>query len=129
MILDSTFLVDLERETSRSKPGGAVRFLEEQADTPLCLTFTIAGELAAGDSLGQDRARWETFLAPFRFLDYRADVGWRFGLVYRDLRMRGTLIGANDLWIAATALAYDLPLVTRNREEFTRVSGLEVLGY
>jgi len=106
-----------------------MRFLEEQADTPLCLTFTIAGELAARDSLGQDRARWETFLAPFRFLDYRADVGWRFGLVYRDLRMRGALIGANDLWIAATALVYDLPLVTRNREDFSRVSGLEVLGY
>jgi len=85
--------------------------------------------MAAGESLGKDRAGWESFLAPFRFLEYRAEVAWRFGSVYRDLRARGILIGANDLWIAATALAYDLRLVTRNHEEFSRVAGLDVQSY
>lgn len=85
--------------------------------------------MAAGESLGKDRAGWESFLAPFRFLEYRSEVAWRFGAVYRDLRKRGLLIGANDLWIAATALAYDLRLVTRNYEEFSRVAGLDVLSY
>ena len=129
MILDSTFLVDLERETGRNNPAGATRFLEKHAQTTLCITFTIAGEMAAGESLGKDRARWENFLAPFRFLEYRSEVAWRFGSVYRDLRARGLLIGANDLWIAATSLAYALPLVTRNYEEFSRVAGLEVQSY
>lgn len=39
------------------------------------------------------------------------------------------MIGANDLWIAATALANEVAVVTRNDREFSRVEGLEVFGY
>ena len=129
MILDSTFLVDFERETARRKGGPAADFLRARPDEVLCITFTIAGELAAGESLGADRAKWETFIRPFRFLSYSEEIGWRFGAVFRQLRRQGTPIGANDLWIAATALVHGLPLVTRNAEEFRRVRGLEVLSY
>ncbi len=129
MILDSTFLVDFEREMRRKEHGPAGRFLESKGNEGLCITFTIAGELAAGESLGGDREKWESFLSPFRFLSYTSEVGWRFGLIYRRLRADGMLIGANDLWIAATALAYAQPLVTRNASDFLRIDGLEVLGY
>jgi len=36
----------------------------------------------------------------------------------------GTPIGANDLWIAAHALASGLILVSNNLREFSRVPGL-----
>jgi len=39
------------------------------------------------------------------------------------------LIGANDLWIAATAITYGKGLVTANEREFTRVPGLRVVSY
>ncbi len=39
------------------------------------------------------------------------------------------LIGTNDLWIAATALANDMPLVTKNAEHFRRVPGIEIADY
>jgi predicted nucleic acid-binding protein len=39
------------------------------------------------------------------------------------------LIGSNDLWIAATALAYGMPVVTHNVEHYRRVPGLEVMAY
>ena len=42
------------------------------------------------------------------------------------LEQRGTPIGPNDLLIAATALANDLTLVTRNHREFSRVVGLRI---
>lgn len=129
MILDSTFLVDLERERRRGESGRAMQFLEAHGETSLAITFTIAGELAAGQSLGQDRAKWERFIEPFQFLDFSPEVAWCFGRAYRELQARGALIGANDLWIAATALANRMPVVTRNAGEFSRVTGLEVIGY
>jgi len=129
VILDSTFLVDFEREVARGKAGPATKLLEAHPDAELCLTFTIAGELAAGESLGRDRAAWASFVQPFRLLGYNEEVAWRFGVIFRELRRRGTLIGANDMWIAATALVHDLPVVTRNRDEFSRVPGLGVLSY
>lgn len=45
------------------------------------------------------------------------------------LKTNGMLIAANDLWIAATALAHGLRLVTRNTQHFRRVPRLEVMEY
>ena len=39
------------------------------------------------------------------------------------------MIGGHDLLIAATALEYDLPLLTGNLREFERVGGLEVVAW
>lgn len=37
------------------------------------------------------------------------------------------MIGMNDSWLAATALARGLALVTGNEREFKRVDGLDLL--
>ncbi len=129
MILDSTFLVDFERETRRKISGPATRFIEGHQNDTLMITFTIAGELAAGESMGKDRQRWENYISPFLMLDYSADVAWHFGTIFRQLKSAGNLIGANDMWIAATARAYNAPLVTRNAADFSRIEGIQVLGY
>lgn len=39
------------------------------------------------------------------------------------------LIGSNDLWIAATTVANEMSLVTRNQIHFSRVPGIEVVVY
>ena len=39
------------------------------------------------------------------------------------------MIGGNDLWIAATAVAHGVPVVTRNARHYRRVPGLDVRGY
>lgn len=128
LILESTFLIDLERAHKRGVPGGAVAFLEQNQDARLYLPFVVAGEIASGISM-RDRARWEAFLAPFYVLPTTPEVSWQFGRAFRHLRDNGNLIGANDLWIAATGLAYEMPVVTRNVEHFRRVPGLEVESY
>lgn len=128
LILETTFLIDLEREHDRGTPGPAVSFLESQIDARLYLTFTIVGELAAGASQAERRA-WETWLGPFYVLPSSADVCWEYGRAFRHLQQNDALIGANDLWIAATALAYGMPLVTAHPEPFARVPGLDVRTY
>lgn len=128
VILETTFLIDLERELVRGVAGPAHSLLERLARQPLYLTFTIAGELAAGVSLSE-RSRWEELISPFHILACTQDVAWQYGSTYRYLRQQGLLIGGNDLWIAAAALAYAMPLVTRNVEHYRRVPGLEVVAY
>jgi predicted nucleic acid-binding protein len=54
---------------------------------------------------------------------------WHYGEIYRCLAAMGQLIGANDLWIAATAIHYAMPLVTNNYSEFSRVAVLEILRF
>ena len=44
---------------------------------------------------------------------------------WRDtLKQQGAMIGSNDLWIAAHALAADAVLVTHNAKEFARIGDL-----
>jgi tRNA(fMet)-specific endonuclease VapC len=128
LILETTFLIDFERENNRGAAGPALAFLEANEDARLYITFTVAGELAAGISLA-DRERWEEFLAPFHVLAFNAEVSWEYGRAYRYLQENGLLIGTNDLWIAATGLAYRMPVVTRNLQHYRRVPGLQVAEY
>jgi predicted nucleic acid-binding protein len=128
LIVETTFLIDLEREHHRGKPGPAVTFLEANEDARLYLTFTIAGEIAAGASMAE-RSRWQELLGPFYVLPSTADVSWEYGRAFRYLRDNGRLIGTNDLWIAATALAYRMPVVTKNVEHYRRVPGVTVEAY
>ena len=67
LILETTFLIDLERELHRGEQGPAQAFLEEHASEPLFITHSILGELAAGVSV-DGRKGWEAFVAPFRTL-------------------------------------------------------------
>ena len=48
--------------------------------------------------------------------------------LWADLAAHGQMIGGHDLWIAATALSHDMPVVTGNVREFERVPGLRVLS-
>ncbi|MBI3462130.1 MAG: type II toxin-antitoxin system VapC family toxin [Planctomycetes bacterium] len=52
-------------------------------------------------------------------------VGDHYGRVKRETERRGLSLDENDLWIAATALAVNVVLVTRD-SDFRRVSGLRV---
>lgn len=49
-----------------------------------------------------------------------------YGEIRHQLERKGQIIGSNDLWIAAHAMAADLTLVTNNTREFKRVSGLKL---
>jgi len=52
-----------------------------------------------------------------------------YGAMRAELESKGEMIGNNDLWIAAHALAAGLMLVTNNEKEFPRVRGLKVQNW
>lgn len=52
-----------------------------------------------------------------------------YGSIRAELESKGEMIGNNDLWIAAHALATGLTLVTNNQSEFRRVRGLKVQNW
>lgn len=47
--------------------------------------------------------------------------------VWAGLESGGNLIGAHDLWIAATALSHGMDVATANPRDFERVPGLNVV--
>lgn len=128
LILDTNFVITAEREAKSRLVGKADTFLSAHAGEPLFITFTVAGELACGRSASA-RRDWEKLCRPYPILPWTPEISWEYGEIYRDLASKGLLIGANDMWIAATARVGDHLLVTNNLTELRRVEGLRVVGY
>ena len=65
-------------------------------------------------------------LRGIQILDLDEAAASAYGSIRAELERVGTPIGANDMWIAAHALALDATLLTANEREFRRVPGLRV---
>ncbi len=96
----------------------------------VCMTVVTKAELVYGVEVSPRRAHDAAALAAFLpyvdVLPLDEDVAVHYAAIRADLKRRGAMIGANDLWIAAHARALDLTLVTNNTGEFERVDGLKL---
>jgi tRNA(fMet)-specific endonuclease VapC len=94
----------------------------------VCLCSVVVAELLLGALQSQDvpknLTQVRTFLAGFQSLPFDDAAAEEYAKVRADLEGNGTPIGANDLFIAAIALADGRALVTHNTSEFSRVVGL-----
>lgn len=69
---------------------------------------------------------FEGFSALCRILPITVEIALIAAATYADLRRKNLMIGHADVLIAATALHYDLQVVTNNQAHFQRIEGLEL---
>ena len=102
--------------------------LQSLAVDDVCMSVVTKAELLYGAQVSPRRA--EDLAAVMAFLPYvealALDDGaaLHYAEIRADLKRRGAMIGANELFIAAHARALGLTLVTNNGAEFERVAGL-----
>jgi predicted nucleic acid-binding protein len=129
MLVDTTFWIDLLEERARPEAPAANRpahrFLAAHRGEILRVSIITWGELAAGVESYADLGR---LLKRVRVLSLPMQVAWEASRIDRALSESGERLGETDNWIAATARAWGMPLVTRD-EAFRRVPGLRVVGY
>jgi tRNA(fMet)-specific endonuclease VapC len=94
------------------------------------ISVVTYGELAYGAEKStyrdEDTRKLLMLLDTLEILPLPREAGTFYGSIRADLERRGQMIGANDLWIAAHAMAADLILVTNSEREFRRIDGLKV---
>lgn len=76
--------------------------------------------------VAENLAGFQALLEPFVSLPFDDRAADHYGVIRATLEAAGTPIGANDLEIAAIALANDCTIATRNCREFHRVPALAV---
>ena len=125
-MLDTDVCITLIRQQS---PDLLRRLQTHQVGEVGASTITIA-ELFCGVEKSahpaRNRAALEQFLMPLQLADFELAAAARYGAVRADLDRRGQPIGAMDTLIAAHALSLGATVVTRNRRDFGRVTGLRV---
>lgn len=125
-ILDTCYLIHLQREWTRGESGPARRYLERQSEEEFGVSVVSVLEFLEGYRQPRDGER---FLEAFPHLEVTDEVARAGSRIRRALRKRGEMIGDFDVLIAATALSAGLPLVTDNTRHFQRVDGLVVEPY
>ena len=102
--------------------------LESTPLSHLWLSTVVLGELEFGAEksawAARNRERLNALTGRLSLPGVDAGTAWHYGQIRNHLERQGQPIGANDLWIAAQALAAGATLITDNEREFSRVPGL-----
>jgi tRNA(fMet)-specific endonuclease VapC len=111
----------------RSNPA-VLRRVQAVPVVDVCMSVVTKAELLYGVEVSprrsQDAAALAAFLPYVEVLDFTDEAAIHYARIRADLKRRGAVIGANDLFIAAHARSLGLTLVTNNTAEFERVTDL-----
>jgi len=118
LLLDTSFLVEYEREITADRVGPARRLVQSRGKEPIAISIVSLGEFAEGFEVPREV---EAFLSRFRVLQLSRVIAYKAAAMQRSLAAR---LGENDAWIAATALVYDAELAGREAA-FKRVPRLK----
>lgn len=127
LLIDTDLLIDLERGVGAPAVEQHLGE-EERAISVITMSELLHGAArATGTRRARRRAFVEHLLAGLEAIPITESVARAHADIWADLAARGDMIGAHDLWIAATAIAHGFGVATRNASEFKRVPGLRVL--
>jgi predicted nucleic acid-binding protein len=114
-LLDSSYLIDLERETANAEIGPARRFLSSLRGRPLIVSIVSVEELLEGAVSEADAL---AALQRFTVQGLHFAQARRCALLQRRTPRRS---GENDAWLVATAESIDADVVAADRSAFERL--------
>jgi tRNA(fMet)-specific endonuclease VapC len=104
--------------------------LQKVPVSDVCISVITKSELLYGVEVSprreQDDAALNAFLSYVEVLEFPDKASSHYAQIRAHLKKLGTMIGGNDLFIAAHARSLRLTLVTHNTQEFGRVPRLAI---
>lgn len=122
LLIDTSIIIEHLRKQCRDKSI----LYHIASDFSLYAPTIVEFELYAGAIDPQKRHDVEVILSWCTLLPLVSGVAQQAATIYRNLKAKNQLIEILDILIAATALTYDLPLMTLNRDHFSRIERLRM---
>jgi tRNA(fMet)-specific endonuclease VapC len=111
----------------RSSPS-VIKRLRSVPVSDVCVSVISKSELLYGVEISPKRRQDDTavqlFLRHVEVMDFPDAAAVHYAKIRAHLKVRGQMIGADDLLLAAHARSLGLVLVTNNTREFGRIPGL-----
>lgn len=124
ILLDTSVLIDYFRKKDKTK---TLWFeLSEKAKSFAVSTITQY-EIYSGAPANQIEM-WDEFFKPLTILPFDSKAALISAKIRGELKRINKQIGAEDLFIAATAISKNIPCATLNKKHFERVSDLQLIN-
>jgi tRNA(fMet)-specific endonuclease VapC len=121
---------DISSYIMKRSDDGVLGRLQKVPIGAVCISVITKSELLFGVEVSprrqQDHVALDEYLRHVEVLDFPNEAAIHHAQIRAALKARGTMIGANDLFIAAHARSLKLTLVTNNTGEFGRVQNLNI---
>jgi len=104
---------------------------EDTAMAAMTASELLEGVHAIRSAVGRARSTHtvEGWLQGIRVVSFDLDIARTHALLSAQLRATGTMIGAHDLIIAATAVRLHYRIATRDLRSFPKIRGLHVVRW
>jgi tRNA(fMet)-specific endonuclease VapC len=127
VLIDTSVLVNVERRGLSLERALGER---DRAISVITASELLHGVHRATD--GRVRARRQAFvehlISAIEPLPITTSVARAHAEIWAGLEREGEVIGAHDMWIAATAISHGMEVATANSTEFERVPGVTVVA-
>ena len=128
-LLDTNICIYIRQK----RPDQVLRRFQKLRPGEAVLSVITYGELLYGAAKSAQRRealeRLRELIHLLPALSLPETAAEAYGRIRAELESKGQMIGNNDLWIAAHAVAAGLTLVTNNEKEFRRVPGLKIQNW
>jgi tRNA(fMet)-specific endonuclease VapC len=125
-LLDTNACINILRNTSSTLLARFRQHDPSEIKTCSVVRAELIYGARKGSRMRENLDLLQRFFQILECIPFNEDSADHYGEIRVDLERSGSLIGPNDLMIAATARARGLVLVTHNTREFSRVAGLRL---
>jgi tRNA(fMet)-specific endonuclease VapC len=121
LLIDTSILIDYLRKSQKH----LTIFYQLSSQFDYSISSITHFEFMVG-STSNNRPFMEQLLQELPVLPFDVDCANQAATIFQDLKSQNQLLPMADILIAATAIAYDMPLLTLNRKHFERIKPLKL---
>lgn len=123
MVIDTGIFIDYLRAKNKAK----TKLQNLPDDATIYISSVTLYELYMGATTPEKWVDVKTLTDTIPVLPFNKDVAEKAAIIYQELKRTNKIIEFRDIFIGATAIVHNFPVLTRNREHFKRIKGLTVI--
>ncbi len=123
MVIDSNIFID----HLRAKNKLTTRFYRLlKGEQKLFVSTVSVYEIYCGAATQDKKKNVQLLIKGIAILPFEYDASIKAAEIFHQLKAKNQLIEFRDIFIAATCMMHNLPILTLNKKHFERIEGLEV---
>lgn len=122
MVIDTSIFIEYLR--AKNKLETTLQRLSDASE--LYISSITVYELFMGANTEKKKEEIQILTSDLILLPFNYDTAMKSAEIYNDLKSRNQLIEFRDIFIGATAILNNLPVLTLNQNHFDRINGIQL---